>query len=698
LRRRYGRRRWWPPRPPEVGPTATASGVQPATGARLACPGAGDDANIIGASIFNFTVTYDYTGSAVTLNSLTVDQAGTAFVTHGATLSMAANKLFASTENIGDSSNGGSNGRGTFTQSGGVNHVNGSAIGILGLGEKSSDLGTYNLSGNASLQVDNTEFLGDFGSGTINQTGGSNTCPSIVLGNQTGSNGSYSLSAGNLSAQQIAIGTLGTGSFTQSGGINLLQGVGPNQTALLIGVKSSANNTYTLNSGTLTVAGDESIGDGGMGTFNQSGGTHTLAIIQTLIGDFDSNLYVGNSSGAVGAYMLSGTAKLECSGTEYIGYSGAGTFTQSGGTNTIDDGPLLLGNNVNSNGTYNLSGGTLDCSSFGCEQIGVSGTAGFTQSGGTNHSIDLTLAVKASASGTYTLTNGALNLDRDLEIGELGSGTFTQSGGTATISSNVFVGDSPGTGLLNISGTGQFSVVGSLIVDNSTANRVTLNGGSLSAGSLTCGGILAVTKGLVNVGAMTLNSTSILDIGLGGASRGADYGAVIDSGSLGLGGALQVSLVNGFLPVAGNTFDILDWSTLSGTFSSVTLPTLNGRIVWKSSQLFTNGTLSVVATFLAGDFNRDGHVDAGDVLAMEQALVDLPDYQTAKGLTTAQLMLIGDINGDGEMTNADLQALLIYLKSGNGSGDPAPEPTSAILLLAAIVLVQPFQKHLLPLV
>jgi len=34
--------------------------------------------------------------------------------------------------------------------------------------------------------------------------------------------------------------------------------------------------------------------------------------------------------------------------------------------------------------------------------------------------------------------------------------------------------------------------------------------------------------------------------------------------------------------------------------------------------------------FLAGDVNLDGHVDAADILAMQQALANLPAYQTAK--------------------------------------------------------------------
>jgi hypothetical protein len=44
---------------------------------------------------------------------------------------------------------------------------------------------------------------------------------------------------------------------------------------------------------------------------------------------------------------------------------------------------------------------------------------------------------------------------------------------------------------------------------------------------------------------------------------------------LSLRGTLTVNLANSFAPVAGNSFDILDWGTRSGVFSTVNLPTLN---------------------------------------------------------------------------------------------------------------------------
>ena len=90
------------------------------------------------------------------------------------------------------------------------------------------------------------------------------------------------------------------------------------------------------------------------------------------------------------------------------------------------------------------------------------------------------------------------------------------------------------------------------------------------------------------------------------------------------------------------------------------------------------GTVKV--TTGPGDFNQNGVVDAGDIAAMETALTDEPTFAAGHGLTTAQLALIGDLDGDGKFTNADLPVLLTQLSVGGGSLASVPEPSSIILL------------------
>jgi hypothetical protein len=68
------------------------------------------------------------------------------------------------------------------------------------------------------------------------------------------------------------------------------------------------------------------------------------------------------------------------------------------------------------------------------------------------------------------------------------------------------------------------------------------------------------------------------------------------------------------------------------------------------------------------------------------ALADFDAYKLAKNLTDTQLLAIGDIDGDGKPTNADLQALLNLVKSGVGSVSVVPEPTAWLSTGIAIVI------------
>jgi Dockerin type I domain len=94
-----------------------------------------------------------------------------------------------------------------------------------------------------------------------------------------------------------------------------------------------------------------------------------------------------------------------------------------------------------------------------------------------------------------------------------------------------------------------------------------------------------------------------------------------------------------------------------------------------------------IAMFSVGDFNFDGHVDAADIQTMIAALTDLNTYQTNNDLTPAELRTIADVNRDGVVNNADLQALLDLLKTGGGSADSVPEPASWILAFLAFAMV-----------
>jgi hypothetical protein len=350
------------------------------------------------------------------------------------------------------------------------------------------------------------EYIGYSGTGSVTQTGGTNQVTNdLYLGNNTGSSGVYTLSGGSSYASvggSEYIGYSGTGDFTQSGGTHYVANnlyIGRNNGSsgaytqsggttsvdkyLVVGRFAGSRGVYDLSGGSLSVGAGgtgyyEYIGYSGTGDFTQSGGTHQVA----------NDLYLGLNTGGSGAYNLSGGSSLLKAQSEYIGYSGTGAYTQSGGTHQIAN-QLYIGTFVGSSGDYDLSGGSL---SADYENIGSRGCTGaFTQSGGTHQvSNELKLSYASyyftPSSGAYELTGGSLSVGTYETIG-VGvyetkniscPAAFTQSGGTHQVGNDLRLGwDLGGQGSYDLSGSGSLSVGQDEYIGNSGIGAFTQSSG-----------------------------------------------------------------------------------------------------------------------------------------------------------------------------------------------------------------------------
>ena len=81
-----------------------------------------------------------------------------------------------------------------------------------------------------------------------------------------------------------------------------------------------------------------------------------------------------------------------------------------------------------------------------------------------------------------------------------------------------------------------------------------------------------------------------------------------------------------------------------------------------------------------GDLNLDTHVNAADLTAMLSALTDGAAFEASHALNDDKLFTIGDMDSDGQFTNLDLQGMISFIQSGQGSVAPVPEPASVALL------------------
>src|SRR5207248_11134564 len=174
---------------------------------------------------------------------------------------------------------------------------------------------------------------------------------------------------------------------------------------------------------------------------------------------------------------------------------------------------------------------------------------------------------------------GAMNWNRGtITAGPAGAGTtIVNSGGTLTIFGTLNKTISHYS--LTNAGTGSWSGIGNLLAESATFN----NTGSFSVQTTarwqdTSTGSIFTNSGILNVGASTgpLNifgnftqtSASQLNIDLGGTAAGA-FDTLAITGTATLAGTLNLSLINGFVPSVGNTFQIITVASITGTFDTV---------------------------------------------------------------------------------------------------------------------------------
>jgi len=127
----------------------------------------------------------------------------------------------------------------------------------------------------------------------------------------------------------------------------------------------------------------------------------------------------------------------------------------------------------------------------------------------------------------------------------------------------------------------------------------------------------------------------------------------------------------------------INWTSLGLPIAIATMPTtidVGLAVTANYNSQLSSAKFANVVVYLKGDINNDGHVNAGDIGAMMQALANLSTYQSSHNLSPTDLITIADINGDGRVTNADLQALINLLIGGGGSfssdADAASPPAS----------------------
>jgi len=421
----------------------------------------------------------------------------------------------------------------------------------------------------------------------------------------------WSALSGNWSSPANWLGTLPTSSddvWIVDGGTAMITASAAVCSELLVG-SGVRSGTIQMTDGNLTATYLESVGDFGTGTFAQTGGTNSINNGYSLV--------LGSNTGT-GSYCLSGGL---LSAADDVGDSGIGTFVQSGGTNNVSKWGFYVGYGPSATATYNLSG-TGFLSAAAPEQIGFFGRGTFVQSGGTNVATQLCLANYSASAGTYNLNGGLLQITK-FTVGS-GAAALSLSGGTLQAS-----------GSFSIPASANFSVTartGGAIFDPS-GNTITVNAAISGSGGLTqfdsgtlvltgnnaYGGPTMIDGGTLMAGAVnTLSASSDVTVDNYGTLDVSAFPQTVKSLTIGSGGALNISV--------GNVLTSLGPVRFNGTLN---LSNLGGIVSGGTTELISYLSYS-------GSFSSSTRLPAGDSLVYGSGALDIvsapPTWQAATWL------------------------------------------------------------------
>ena len=407
----------------------------------------------------------------------------------------------------------------------------------------------------------------DTAGGTISLTGVSNSGAiqsssgsTLILGGTCSNNNIISANGGTVNLNgNFTLAGLGTVDGS-SGTVNLTGTLDTGGGTLAF---TAATGSWNLVGGTL-LGGTVTEADGAELIFTNSGGTlngvtfnndldltnNASATVSNGLTLNGSTINLGNAAGSTfGQLFFQGTQTLDGTGSVLLGGSSSdGLFSYGLANLTIGADILVHGKNGQIN--------------FGLQGFANQGTISADTAGGTislNGSNWSNTGTIQCSSGTSLYLNGTWSNSGNLSIGNSSTvtvnGSLTQTAGTLTLAS--------GSGLTTT--TGIVLQGGTLSGLGTTTGDVLNTGGNVIVGdSGTTVGILTIT------GNYTQGPGGTLSIKIGGATAGTQYDQLAVGGTATLDGTLNVTLIDGFTPNSGDTFQLLTSTAESGTFASLT--------------------------------------------------------------------------------------------------------------------------------
>jgi T5SS/PEP-CTERM-associated repeat protein len=417
-----------------------------------------------------------------------------------------------------------------------------------------------------------------------------------VIGRMAGSIGTIELgtfseySAGLSCASHLHVGDGGQGLLVMDQNVTVTTG------SCVLGVQPGSAGEIALSDPTMTLTVIEilEVGAGGQGILSIGGNASVTS----------GSAVVAAASAAIGGVALDGAnSSWTIAGPMSVGQGGLGTVTVSGDAD-LTSGGAIIGQQLDATGDLTVTGfgsswtvnGPLDVGYFGNGNLTIcDGGAVFVYGDFVTLGTWTDVFGETGGVGNVTVCGPASlwYVDGDLYVGFLWQGTLeVTDGGTVA------------AGSISVSGSSELAGAG------------TIHGPTTCSGTVRVGdpvGTLVVDGSFSSYGEMLIDL-----VGPG------TFDVLSVTGSAGVGGALTVTLLDGYVPQSGDSFEIINAGSLSGAFDPVTLPELPPPLGWDVMYDYDADTVTLHVPLL-GDLDGDGSVGVLDLLLLLGAWGPCPE-------------------------------------------------------------------------
>ena len=359
------------------------------------------------------------------------------------------------------------------------------------------------------------------------------------------------------------------------------------------------------------------------------------------------------------SFLAENSATLSLPVTNYFTPNGSQFRAITGGTlnlSTLTSYSATASSSIVANGTssiVNLSGIT----SFSSATNFLANTQIYAQAGGT---VNLSSLSSITTGETDAIASGA---GSTIDFTNLNTFSANKSNSTRRLRAES-------GGAVRIKSAGITTVTNTSVETNLTG---TIMGDTLAIGS----GATLSGNGLIDANYTQL-SGGTMRFNVGGLTADTQFDQIVIDGNATLGGTLNVILTNNFVPVFGQTFEILQVNgTITGTFDIGQYSFLTGGLQWDVIYNPHSVVLQVVNFY--GDYSGNGVIDAADYVVWRK-------FRNATGINQPA-------DGDRNLVVDDSDYNYWRSRFGQTSGSSSspengsvPEPTDYALCIMGLLV------------